>query len=179
MKPAVVLSLILLVGIVSHAQKVSGGHDKTIDFSGYRTYRFSTTNGARNPFVNEMILAALERELSARGLTKVDANADLRVSYMAATGYNLQVGEVKFGYNVVSPAYEGLVPTGTTATYDVVTGTLLIDLFDNKTDRVVFRGTARDVLQQAPSADPAADAKRVAKTVNNAITKIFKKYPKA
>ena len=155
MKTALVLSLILLVGIVSHAQKVSGGYDKSIDFSGYRTYLFSSTNGARNPFVNEMILAALERELGARGLTKVDSNPDLRVSYMAATGYNLQVGEVKFGYNV-NPAYEGLVPTGTTATMDVVTGTLLIDLFDNKTDRVVFRGTAKDVLQRAPSADASS-----------------------
>ena len=177
MKTAVVVSLILLVAIVTEAQKVSGGYDKTVNFSGYKTYLFSSTKGARNPFINAMIITALERELSARGLTKVNSNPDLRVSYLAATGYNLQVGEVNFGYNVNAP-YEGLMPTGTTAAWDVVTGTLVIDLFDNNTDRVVFRGTARDVLQRAPSADPAADAKQVAKTVNKAITKIFKKYPK-
>ena len=178
MKFAAILSLILLVGAVSQAQKVSSGYDKTINFSGYKTYVFSSTNGARNPLINEMILAALERELSARGLTKVDSNPDLRVSYLAATGYNLQVGETKFGYNV-SPMYVGLVPTGSPATWDVVTGTLVIDLFDNKTDRIIFRGTAKDVLQRAPSPDAVADAKLVAKTVNNAITKMFKKYPKA
>jgi hypothetical protein len=177
MKSAVILSLILLVGAVSNAQKVSSGYDKSINFSGYKSYVFSSTQGARNPLVNEMIIAAVERELGARGLTKVDANGDLRVSYLAATGYNLQVGEAKFGYNV-NPAYVGLVPTGTPATMDVVTGTLVIDLFDNKTDRIIFRGTAKDVLQRAPGPDPVADAKLVGKTVNNAITKMFKKYPK-
>ena len=177
MKPAVILSLILLVGTVSQAQKVSGDYNKTINFSAYKTYVFSNTAGARNPFVNQMILTALERELGARGLTKVDSNPDLSVSYLAATEYNLQVGQVNFGYNV-NPAYIGLVPTGRSTTWEVVTGTLLIDVLDKKTDQVIFRGTAKDVLQRGPSADPSADAKMVSKTVNNAIKKIFKKYPK-
>ena len=89
---------------------------------------------------------------------------------------DLRVGEVNFGYNV-NPAYEGLVPVGSAA-WDVTTGTLLIDLFDHKTDRVIFRGTAKDVLERAPSADMAADAKLVSKQVNKGISKIFKKYPK-
>ena len=61
--------------------------------------------------------------------------------------------------------------------WDVTTGTLLIDLFDPKMDRTVFRGTAKDVLQRAPSADMAADAKLVSKQINKGIAKIFKKYP--
>ena len=63
--------------------------------------------------------------------------------------------------------------------WNVTTGTLVIDLFDNHTDRIVFRGTAKDVLQRAPSADPAADAKVVSKPINKGIAKIFKKYPKS
>jgi hypothetical protein len=173
--------LFLLTSMLSfteaHAQKTSAGYDKSAKFSSYKTFMFSEVPGARNPFVNEMIVAALTRELTARGLTRVDANPDLRVSYLAAAGFDLHVGSVSFGV-AINPVYAGLVPHGS-ASWDVTTGTLVIDLLDNKTDRIVFRGTAKDVLQRAPSADPAADAKLVSKPINKGIAKIFKKYPKA
>ena len=172
----VILLASTLSSMEAHAQKTSAGYDKSANFSSYKTFMFSETPGARNPFVNEMIMAAVTRELTAKGLTRVDANPDLRVAYLAATGFDLQVASVSFGYTV-NPVYSGLVPSGS-AMWDVTTGTLLIDLFDNKTDRIVFRGTAKDVLQHGPTADPAADAKSVSKPINKGIAKIFKKYPK-
>ena len=171
----VVLLASALLAPVAHAQKISAGYDKSVNFSNYKTYMFSATNGARNPFVNTIIMEALERELNLRGLTKVDANPDLRVMYLAASGFNLQVASVPF-YTVVNPTY-GQIGGSTLAMSDITTGTLLIDLFDNKTDKVVFRGTAKDVLQRAPSPDAVADAKLVTKTINKGIAKIFKKYP--
>ena len=177
MKSALMLALVLLASApLAYAQKVTVKFDKAAPFAGYKTYMFGSQRGARNPLISEMIVAAIERELNARGLTRVEQNPDLRISFLAAAGQSLQVGEVNFGYNV-NPAYVGLVPMGS-ATWDVTEGTLLIDLFDHKTDRVVFRGTAKDVLDRAPSANVAADAKLVSKTVNNGIAKIFKKYPK-
>ena len=161
----------------AQAQKTSAGYDKTANFSSYKTFMFSETHGARNPFVNEMIMTAVVRELTSRGLTRVDVNPDLRIAYLAAAGFDLQVAAVSFGYTV-NPVYSGLVPAGS-AMWNVTTGTLVIDLFDNKTDRIVFRGTAKDVLERAPSADPVADAKLVSKPINKGIAKIFKKYPKS
>ena len=183
MKFAWILVIVLLASTysagesVAYGQKVTVKFDQAAPFAGYKTYKFESEGGARNPLVSQLIVAAIERELNARGFTKVGENPDLRISFLAATGMNLQTGEVSFGYNV-NPAYEGLVPTAGSATWDVTSGTLLIDLFDHKTDRVVFRGTAKDVLERAPSADMAADAKLVTKTVNNGVAKIFKKYPK-
>lgn len=171
-----VLLLSALFTTVAHGQKTSAGYDQNANFATYKTFMFPNTNGARNPFVNTLIIAAIERELNSRGLTKVDADADLRISYLAASGPNLQVADVSFGYTV-NPSYIGIMPVAATSMWDVTTGTLLIDLFDNKTDRVVFRGTAQDVLQRAPSADPVADAKVVTKPINKGIAKIFKKYP--
>jgi hypothetical protein len=160
---------------VVQAQKTSAAHDKNVDFSNYKTYEFDKA-GARNPFVNMMIVEAIERELTSRGLTKVDTDPDLRVVYLAATGPNLQVASVPF-YHVVNPAYSGMVGSSHSQMWDVTTGTLVIDLFDLKTGRVVFRGTINEVLQRAPSADLQADAKTVSKPVNKGIAKIFKKYP--
>jgi len=170
----VLLATVLFPG-VGHAQKTSAAYDKNVDFSGYKTFAFDKS-GARNPFVNIMIIEAVERELTSRGLTKVDADPDLRVVYLAATGPNLQVASVPF-YQVVNPAYSGMIGGASMAMWDVTTGTLVIDLFDRKADRVVFRGTITDVLQRAPSADLRADAKIVSKPINKGIAKIFKKYP--
>ena len=178
MKSLLILAVILWASApLAYAQKVTVKFDKAAPFAGYTSYQFDSESGARNPMVSQMIVTAIERELNARGLRKVEEKPDLRISFLAATGMNLQVGEVNFGYNV-NPAYEGLVPTAGTATWDVSTGTLLIDLFDHKTDRVIFRGTAKDVLERAPSADMAADARLVSKQINKGIAKIFKKYPK-
>ena len=123
-----------------------------------------------------IIVSAIERELTSRGLTKVEANPDLRVTFLAGTGFNVQVASVPF-YTVVNPAYTGMIGGSASTMWDVTTGTLVIDLYDNKVDKVVFRGTVKEVLQRAPSADPVADAKLVSKQVNKGIAKIFKKYP--
>lgn len=70
-----------------------------------------------------------------------------------------------------------MVGSAAMAMWDVTTGTLVIDLFDRKTDRVVFRGTINEVLQRAPSADLQADAKLVSKPVKKASQKSLRSIP--
>ena len=170
----IVFASALLCTLV-HAQKTSAAYDEAVSFANYKTFAFDKS-GARNPYVNNLIVQAVERELTSRGLTKVDADPDLRVVYLAATGYDLQVQNVPF-YHVVNPAYSGLVGSAAQSMWDVTTGTLVIDLLDVKAERTVFRGTIREVLQRQPSADLAADAKTVSKPINKGVAKIFQKYP--
>ena len=160
---------------MGHAQKTSSGYDENADFLNYKTFSFDKSGG-RNPFVNEMIVAAVVRELTSRGLTKVDADADLLVVYVAASGPNLQVASLPF-YQVVNPAYSGMVGGASMAMWDVMTGTLVIDLVDRKAERTVFRGTATEVLKRAPSPDAVADAKLVLKPINKAYPKCLKSIP--
>ena len=174
-KTGAMLVLSLILCSVVQAQKTSAAFDEKVDFSTYKTFAFDK-EGARNPFVNALIVQAIERELTARGLTKVDTDPDLKVVYLAATVPDLQVQSVPF-YHVVNPAYSGLVGSATMNMWDVTTGTLVIDLLDRKSDRTVFRGTITEVLQRAPSADLKADAKIVTKPINKGIAKVFKKYP--
>ena len=174
-RTAIIFVASVLFCTVAEAQKTSAAHDKNVDFSQYKTFAFDK-DGARNPFVNKLIMDALERELTARGLTKVTANQDLKVAYLAATVPNMQVQNVPF-YHVVNPAYSGMIGSSTMNMWDVTTGTLVIDLWDRKSDRVIFRGTITEVLQRAPSADLQADAKTVSKPINKGVAKIFKKYP--
>ena len=174
-KTAAVFVLSFILCSVVQAQKTSAAFDEKVDFSNYKTFAFDK-GGARNPYVNNLIVEAIEREFTSRGLTKVDIDPDLKVSYLAATVPNLQVQNVPF-YHVVNPAYSGMVGSATMNMWDVTTGTLVIDLWDRKSDRVIFRGTITEVLQRAPSADLQADAKTVSKPINKGVAKIFKKYP--
>jgi len=174
-KTGAALLMGFILCIVVQAQKTSAAFDDKVDFSNFKTFAFDK-DGARNPYVNMLIIQAIERELTSRGLTKVNDEPDLKVSYLAATVPNLQVQNVPF-YHVVNPAYSGMVGSATMNMWDVTTGTLVIDLWDRKSDRVIFRGTITDVLQRAPSADLQADAKIVSKPINKGVAKIFKKYP--
>src|SRR5690349_4739464 len=165
----------LVLCIVVQAQKTSAAFDESVDFSQFKTFAFDK-EGARNPYVNHLIVEAVERELTSCGLTKVTTDADLKAVYLAATVPNHQVQNVPF-YHVVNPAYSGMVGSATMNMWDVTTGTLVVDLLERTSDRVIFRGTITEVLQRAPSANLESDAKTVSKPINKGVAKIFKKYP--
>ena len=75
-------------------------------------FMFSSATAARNPFRCARIIveSVWNSRLTAGGLTRVEKDADLRVSYVTATEFrDLQTGDVSYGYNV-QPA--SLVPSG-------------------------------------------------------------------
>src|SRR5712692_4792201 len=75
-----VLFLLLAAG-QSVAQKVSVDFDQAIDFSKYKTYAF--TEGTPTPvtLTNQRIERAIAAQLAAKGLTRVESNADLTVVF--------------------------------------------------------------------------------------------------
>jgi hypothetical protein len=173
--PIIFATAVLLLSTTSvFAQKVEVNVDKSFNFASLKTYAWDTGHVARNPFVGQMIIAAVESELAARGLTKSDT-PDLKVSVMAATGADLQaVGPT---WNNVNYATWGGY-RNPAALMTVTNGTLLIDLIDTKNGASVFRGVAKETLTHSPSADAVKDAKTVEKLVKKAVTKMFNKYPK-
>src|SRR5712692_9475483 len=76
----VVLFLLLAAG-QSVAQKVNVDFDKDVDFSKYKTFAF--TEGTPTPvtLTNQRIEKAIEAQLAAKGLTRVESNADLMVVF--------------------------------------------------------------------------------------------------
>ena len=56
-----VASLILCIAV--QAQKTTAAFDEKVDFSNYKTFAFDK-DGARNPYVNTLIVEAVERELA-------------------------------------------------------------------------------------------------------------------
>ena len=176
MKPSIILAaaFLLLSTPAVFGQKVKVDVDTTVNFSTFKTFGFAEGMVARNPIVSQLIVSAVESELSARGLTRNDANPDLKVAVAAATGMDIQaVGPTWNNTNYTT--WGGY--TNPAALMNITTGTLLLDLVDRKKDISVFRGVAKETLNRSVSADMAADAKSVEKLIKKAVSKMFKKYP--
>ena len=76
MKFALILAVVVLASApLAYAQKVTVKFDKAAPFAGYKTYKFESEGGARNPMISQLIVTAVERELNAIGLKKVDVRS--------------------------------------------------------------------------------------------------------
>ena len=176
MKPSIVLAaaVLLLSTSAIFGQNVRVDVDKTVNFSDFKTFGWAEGMVARNPIISQLIINAVESELTGRGLTKSADNPDIKVSVVAATGVDIQtVGPT---WNNVNYAIWGGY-TNPAAMMNITTGTLLIDLIDQKSERSVLRGVAKETLNRSTSADPAADARSVEKLIKKSVSKMFKKYP--
>ena len=172
-KILIVIALIALTSITFNAQKVKVAANPNIDFAKYKTYTWDQATLA-NPIIKQYIITAVDREMTAKGLTKVDADADLLVTMLTAIGSDLTMTNPSW-----SPSLNSLatgVPDSSQA-WAVTKGTLLIDITDARTKDGVWRGSATQTLENGPSGDRAKDAKMVEKPINKAVQKMFKKFP--
>src|SRR5215471_20191062 len=92
MKSSIIMALaVLLLGTATaFAQKVEVDVDSTADFSSFKTFGWDKGMVARNPIISQLIVTAIESELTARGLTKSADNPDLKVAVVAAAGMDIQ-----------------------------------------------------------------------------------------
>ena len=170
----IIAAVIILSPSITRAQKVKADYDKTISFSGYKTYSWREGMPARNGLIDQMIVDEIDRELARKGLSKVANDGDVQVSYYAATGYDLQVSQPDW-----SPS-QGSLNSGFALRgqmWNVFKGTLVVDLTDGKSDRRVWRGVATDTFSNPPSGNLMTDAKRAEKQVRRAAQKLIKKVP--
>lgn len=92
-----------------------------------------------NPFFAERIKVSTERELAARGFEKAaGGRPDVLLHYHASVSQkvDVQAAHEQYGY---CPDCRGA------STYDA--GTIMLDLVDGKTDRLVWRGWAESTLE--------------------------------
>jgi hypothetical protein len=170
---ALVLAPALLV-----AQKVSYDYEKSANFAAFKTYAHKDGTKVGQPLIDDRIIAAIETELAAKGLTKSESNPDVFVVYHTAFDKQKDISTYSSGYGGGYGAYGwgwggGGWAGGTTTTQvrDILIGTLVIDLADAKKAQLVWRGMGvKEVNTQAKP-------EKRDKSINDAVKKIFKNYP--
>ena len=167
------LILIALLAVTVNAQKVKVSSDPAIDFSKYKTYAWDQGTLA-NPLIKQFIVTAVDRELMAKGLQKVESNSDLVLTTLTATESDLTMTNPSWAPQLNSIATG--IPSSSQA-WAVTKGTLVIDMSDARTKNGVWRGIASHTLENGPTGDRVRDAKQVEKPINKAVQKMFKKFP--
>ena len=166
--------LLLLLGTISvRAQKVSVGADPAVDVTKYKTYTWSNPASA-NPIANQTVVSAVDTELAAKGLKKVDTDPELTVVVFGSSVSDVHVSNPSWAPSLNSIATGVAVGS---QSWLVTKGTLVVDLLDTKTKNSVWRGQATDTLDRGPTGDKVKDAKTVEKPIRNAVKKMFKQFP--
>jgi len=112
------------------------------DFSKYRTFTLKHGAAARNAIAVERFELSLGNALTARGLKQVADGADLNVFDHFIIGKDTQLNT--YGYGGWGGRWGGGMHT--TQVEQIPTGTVVVDLVDPQTNKMVWRGVAKDEL---------------------------------
>ena len=172
-----ILVLLLLAVGQSFAQKVNVDFDKDVDFSKYKTYAF--TEGTPTPvtLTNQRIEKAIDAQLAAKGLTRVESNADLMVVFHCAVTERTQFSTRSLDGWGWGPGWGwgrgwrrwGGGGTEITEVEQIPVGTLIVDIGDSSTKRYIWRGTATKTISSKPDKNE--------KAIGAAMKKMFEKFP--
>ena len=163
------LVLALLVGSVALAQDVTTNFMPGTDFAKYHTYKWVVIEGAEQPnqIVDAQIKQAIDAQLAAKGLTKVDGDkADLYVGYQISISKQQQWNAYGMGGGL---RWGGGMATATSST--IAIGTLAVDMYDPATKQLVWTGRATKTI------DPNNSQEKKQKNLNNAMKKLLSKFP--
>ena len=166
---------LLLAGCAT--MRVSSYIERSADFAQYRTFGWGPADNLptgdprldNNAIFRDYMEGAVERRLAAKGYARVpsDLVPDLVVHYHANISQRFFVDGLDRQYHCTSYDCEP-------KTVEYEAGTLMIDITDTRTNRVVWRGWAQD------SFDGVIDSQdRLADKVEEAVTRILAQLPNA
>ena len=146
--------------------KVATDYDHAANFTTYKTYSWRDGTKLSNPLNAERLVAAVDAQLKAKGLTRVESGGDLTVTYHASGEKTVDVQTFQTGG--VYGCWGGCGSTSTTVT-PVTIGTIIVDLVDTKSGKMLWRGTASDAVSDKPGEN--------ASKINEGVDRMFKEYP--
>src|SRR5271156_3998616 len=133
---------VLLTTTASFGQQVKTDYDRETDFSHYRTYSWEKVQ-TQNQLWVDRIKETVNSALAAKGWTQVDSGGEVAVVGIE-TNQNQQTLNTfydGFGGGWRWRGFGGFGDSTTTVdTYKV--GTLVLDLFDSSSKKLIWRGSA-------------------------------------
>jgi hypothetical protein len=158
------------------AQKTSYDYEKTANFAGFKTYAHKQGTPVGQSLIDDRIVAAIDTQLGAKGLTKAASDPDVFVVYHMAFDKEKDISTYSSGtggYGAYGWGWGGGWAGGTSTTQvrDILVGTLVIDMADARKSQLVWRGMG------VKEVDTQANPEKRDKSINKAIEKIFKNYP--
>jgi hypothetical protein len=180
------LFVVALIATPAMAQKVTVDYAHDFDFSGVKTFQYVDTqeSNAKNELMAGRIVEMIKKELREGGLTEVQENPDIYVTYHVTTDELSSFNTTSMGYGGYGgygPGWGGYGRYGygygmggmaSSTTYETkyTEGTLIIDGYDPTDKKLVWRGTGMVTVKSKPE--------KQVQQVENILTKIGNKWDK-
>ena len=163
------ITLLFATGLF--AQQAKTDYDRSAAFGQYKTYSWEKVQ-TRDPLMVDRIETAVNADLASKGWKYVKSGGD--VSIIAI--------EITQNQQTLNTFYDGFgggwgwrgwggggfgEATTTTDVYQV--GTLVVDLFDGKTKKLIWRGSSSDTLSN--------NSEKNIKNLDKAVQKMFQHFP--
>lgn len=164
-----ILSVLTLTTLLAVAQEVHTDYDHGYDFSQIKTFAVKVATKWGDPLAEQRVVAAVTKALEAKGWTTADeSTADAIVVIHGATKADQSINTFYSGGGWGGWGWGG-GGMATTTVDTVKVGTGVVDIFDAKTKKLVFRGTAQGEI--------SGKAEKNTKKIEKATEKMFKDFP--
>jgi hypothetical protein len=169
------IGVTLLSATASFAQQVKTDYDRSTDFAQYKTYSWENVH-TQNPLWVDRIKAAVNSALAAKGWMQVESGGGVAVMAMEMTKDHQTLNTYYDGFGG-GWGWRGWFRAGfgdgfgdsttTESTYKV--GTLVVDLFDSNTKKLIWRGSSSDTL--------SSKSDKNIKNLDRGVEKMFDRFP--
>ena len=162
----VLIGVMLMFAGRSSAQDVKTDYDRDANFTQYKTYSWEQVQ-TKDPLMVDRIKSAVNGTLAAKGFMEVPSGGDLSIVAIETTKNQQSLDTF---YNGFGGGWRwGGFGDATTTTENYKVGTLVVDLFDTNTKKLLWRGSASDTLSNK--------SEKNIDNLDKGVEKMFKKFP--
>jgi hypothetical protein len=176
--------LVMLIAAPTLAQKVTIDYSRGFDWNGVETFQYVETpesNIKDNQIMADRVSSMIRQELREGGLQEVQENPDLYVTYHFTSEERKQLSTTSMGMGGYGGYWDDwggwgdpfggpMMGSSTTREYSYEEGTLVIDAYDSKEKKMVWRGSGTVTVKEKPE--------KQVKQVENILKKLGKKWDK-
>jgi len=157
---------ICLILTIAAAQQVSVNYNHNQSFAQYHTYAWGSNNAnqVQNSILAQVAQQDINSALQGKGLRMVQENQNPDLIVTGNGGMRQQTSYSAWGMRGIGGGMGGITPEQS------VEATLIVDLYEAKTQSLVWRGIAQNTLNQ--------NGNKNQQMVEKAIQKMFKQWPK-
>jgi hypothetical protein len=161
------VGIMLLAASASLAQQVKTDYDRSADFSKYTTYSWEKVQ-TQDPLLVDRIKQAVNAALAEKSLTPVESGGQVAIVAIEMTKNQQTLNTFYDGFGG-GWRWGGGFGNATTTVDNYKVGTLVVDLFDANTKKIIWRGSASDTLSDKSDKN--------IKNLDKGVQKMFEHFP--
>jgi hypothetical protein len=159
--------LLSVTSAIALGQQVSVNYNHSQSFAQFHTYAWDNNDPNRiaNSILAQVAISDVDSALQAKGLSKVDISANPDLIVTGSGGMKQQTSYSAWGMRGIGGGMGGISPEQS------VEATLIVSIYDPTAKALIWRGIGQDTLSN--------NGNKNQQTVEKAVQKMFKQWPKA